>query len=191
MYRPARRAKHVLLGRSVAEFARQYQQLPAYLARFSATNPFTTYCLLVDEETQRFKRVFIYRLASSISFGPMRGIVAVDGTFLKGSFVHTLLLAVGFDAEEHIATITWAIVEGENESSRKWFFSQLKDGLPDLNCEDITIISDRDKGLRAAENDLEYATHVFCVQHLAENIRSRFGMELRRKFIALTYAGTK
>jgi len=86
----ARRPKHALLGRSAAEFARQYQQLPAYLARFSATNPLTTYCLLVDEETQRFKRVFICPLASSISFHHMRGIVAVDGTFLKGSFVHTL-----------------------------------------------------------------------------------------------------
>jgi hypothetical protein len=86
---PARRAKHTLLGRSVADFDRQYQQLPAYLARFSATNPFITYCLLVDEETQRSKQVFICPLASSISFGHMRGIVAVDGTFLKGSFVHT------------------------------------------------------------------------------------------------------
>jgi len=80
----ARRAKHALLGRPIAEFARQYQQLPTYLARFSAANPFTTYCLLVDEETQRFKRVFICPLASSISFGHVRGIVAVDGTFLGG-----------------------------------------------------------------------------------------------------------
>jgi hypothetical protein len=78
--------------------------------------------LLVDEEIQRLKQVFICPLASRISFGHMRGIVAVDDTFLKGSFVHTLLLAVGVDAERHIVILTWAIVEGENESSwKKWF----------------------------------------------------------------------
>jgi len=82
-----------------------------------------------------------------------------------------------------IVILAWGI---ENESSWKWFFSQLRDGLPDLDCE----ISDRDKGLQAAENDLEYANHVFCVQHLAENVKARFGMEARRKFIALTYART-
>jgi len=59
----------------------------------------------------------------------VRGIVAVDGTFLKGTFVHTLLLAVGVDAEGHIVILAWAIVEGENESSWKWFFSQLKDDM--------------------------------------------------------------
>jgi len=106
--------------------------------------------LPIDEGTQRFKRLFICPLTSSISFSHMRGIVAVDGTFLKGSFVHTLLLAIRVDAEGHIVILAWAIVEGENESSRKWFFSQLKDGLSDLDCEDTTIISDRDKGLQAA-----------------------------------------
>jgi hypothetical protein len=55
----------------------------------------------------------------------MRGIVAIDGIFLKGSFVHILLLAAGIDAKGILA---WALVEGENESSWKWFFSQLKDG---------------------------------------------------------------
>jgi hypothetical protein len=61
----------------------------------------------------------------------------------------------------------------------------LKDVLPDLDCEYTTIISDRDKRLQAAENDLEYANHVFCVQHLAENAKSRFGMEAQRKLLPL------
>jgi len=75
--------------------------------------------------------------------------------------------------------------ERKQDPSRNWFFSQLKD------CGDTAIISDRDKGLEAAENDLEYANYVFCVQHLAENVRSRFGIEARREFIALAYARTK
>ena len=74
----------------------------------------------------------------------MRGIVAVDGTFLKGSFVHTLCLLL---AEGRIVIPAWTIVWGENESSWKWFFFQLKDRLPDLDCEDTTIISDHDHGL--------------------------------------------
>jgi hypothetical protein len=44
-------------------------------------------------------------------------LVAVDGTFMKGGFVQTLLLAVALDAENQIITLAWAIVESENESS--------------------------------------------------------------------------
>jgi len=71
------------------------------------------------------------------------------------------------------------------------FLSTKGRGLPDPDCEDTTIISDRGRGLQAAENDLEYANHVFCVQHLAEDVKARFGMEARRKLIDLVYARTK
>jgi hypothetical protein len=53
----ARRAKHALLGRSVAEYARQYQQLSAYLARYSGTNPFTT--LTVYSTAQAVEKLVI------------------------------------------------------------------------------------------------------------------------------------
>ena len=101
----ARRAKQALLGRSVAEFAHKYQQLPAYLARFSATNLFITYYLLIDLETRRFKRIFICLLVSGISFGHTHGTVAVDGTSLKGSFVHTPLLAVGSTRKDMLLSL--------------------------------------------------------------------------------------
>jgi len=78
-------------------------------------------------------------------------VITVGGVFWKGSFVHTLLLVVGVDAERQIVVHSWVIVEGESESSWKRFFSQIKDDLPDPDCEDTTIISDRDKGFQAAE----------------------------------------
>jgi hypothetical protein len=53
----ARGAKHALLGRSVAEYARQYQQLSAYLARYSGTNPFTT--LTVYSTAQAVEKLVI------------------------------------------------------------------------------------------------------------------------------------
>jgi len=125
----ARRVKHGLLGRSVAEFAVSTNSCRLTLQYSLQQIRLSPIVCFVDEETQCFKRVFICPLASSISFGHVRGIVAVDGTFLKGTFVHTLLLAVGVDAEGHIVILAWAIVEGENESSWKWFFSQLKDDM--------------------------------------------------------------
>jgi hypothetical protein len=116
--------------------------------------------------------------------------VAVDGTFMRGGYVQTLLLAVALDAENQIIILAWAVVESENESSWRWFLSQLTEAIGDLDVETTTLISDRDKGLQAADNQLAYAKRAFCTQHIASNVQTKFGIEARRKFVAATYART-
>lgn len=75
--------------------------------------------------------------------------MAVDGTFLKARFVQTLLLAVGIDANGNILLLAWGIVESENESSWRYFPEHLRKAIPE--SESMTLISDRDKGLLAAD----------------------------------------
>lgn len=79
----------------------------------------------------------------------MRKFIAVDGTFLKARFVQTLLFAVGIDANGKNLLLAWAIVESENTDSWTWFLVNLKAAIPEVIGS--TIISDRDKGLLAAE----------------------------------------
>jgi hypothetical protein len=114
--------------------------------------------------------------------------VSVDGTHLKGGFVHTLMLAVRIDAENQIVPLAWAVVESENERSWRWFLSHLSAAIPQLDGELTTLISDRDKGLQAAEDELEHVKRAFCVQHIAANVQTKYGIEARRKFVSCTCA---
>jgi len=75
--------------------------------------------------------------------------MAVDGTFLKAQFVQILLLAVGIDANSNIRSLAWGIVESENEFWWRYFLQHLKQAIPESEC--MTLISDRNKGLLAAD----------------------------------------
>jgi hypothetical protein len=179
------------LGDTVEIQARQYKQLPAYLEALVDSNPEVYYTLLTDERNHRFRRVFICPKETANSFKLLRGLVATDGTYLKGFFVHTLLVAVGIDANNHILPLAWAVVESETESSWRWFLQQLSAAIPGLDSNSTTLISDRDKGLQSADDELQHIGRAFCVQHIAANVQSKFGIEPRRKFIDCTYARTE
>jgi hypothetical protein len=121
-----------------------------------------------------FKRVFICPAESQLSFIQMRKFMAVDGTFLKSHYVQTLLSAVGIDANGHNLILAWAVVESENKASWSWFLSNLKLAIP--QCLAMTLISDRDKGLLAADKLLGDTVHrLICCFHLKGNLCKRYG----------------
>ena len=43
-------------------------------------------------------------------------------------------------------------------------------------------MSDRDKGLQAADDEIPLAARAFCVEHISRNIQKKFGMPLRTAF---------
>ena len=76
--------------------------------------------------------------------------MAVDGTFTKGQFILTLLLAVGIDANGQTTLLAWAIVESESKASWSYyFFFHLCIATRALLNEQYMMISDHDKGLEA------------------------------------------
>ena len=115
--------------------------------------------------------------------------MAVDGTFLKARFVQTLLLAVGIDANGNILLLAWGIVESENESSWRYFLEHLKKAIPE--SESMTLISDRDKGLLAADAVMgNGVARAFCCFHLKENFCKRFTRGLEPYFWQIAHAKT-
>lgn len=153
----------------------QFQQIPAYLTLLHEKNNF----LFIDLHTvnNSFQRVFICPIQSQLSFVQMRKFMAVDGTFLKSRFVQTLLLAVGIDANGNNPLLAWAIVESENTSSWESLFLLLKRAIP--QCLKMTLISDRDKGLHAANGILgDGVACLICCFHLKWNFLQRYqGLE--------------
>jgi MULE transposase-like protein len=96
------------------------------------------------------------------------------------------------DADNHILPIAWAIVESENENSWIWFSLHLKTAIPELATEAVTAISDRDKGLREAVDQLgPLCLAAYCCWHLKENLVREFRRPLNQHFWAIARAPFK
>jgi len=176
-YETAKKAKKIALNVVIIAQLHQFAKIPKYIDALKLKNPGTYTHLSLDPQSNRFQRIFICPPTSSNSFQQCRQFLAIDGTFMKSAFVQTLLLAVAVDGENHCLPIAWALVEGENEETWAYFLIHLKAAIPTINAPSTTVISDRDKGLASAsDTHLLQATRVHCVQHLAENVRTRYGL---------------
>lgn len=77
-----------------------YKRLSRFVEMIKETNP-GSYCVLeVDENTRRFERLFVAFAASIQWFMFCRPVLCFDGTFLKGKYKGTLLVACGKDANQ-------------------------------------------------------------------------------------------
>lgn len=120
---------------------------------------------------------------SRFTFQLCRRFVAVDGTFLKGRFVLTLLLAVGIDADGHNVILAWAVVESENRSSWEYFLCHLRNAIPEIASQQCVLVSDRDKGLLQADEVLgPHVVRGICCKHLCANFTDKYGRSLEAMF---------
>lgn len=131
--------------------------------------------LILASGLGNFQRIFVCPSCSRRTFQYSRRFVAVDGTFLKGRFALTLLVAVGIDANGNNVLLAWAIVESENKSSWEYFFHHLRIAIPEISSEICVLVSDRDKGLAEADSVLgPNVIRGYCCKHIESNIRDKF-----------------
>lgn len=171
----ARLARASLVNDRIEHQQEQFLKIPAYLELLRQRNPWIHTLLHTvgsehNPEAQHFQRVFICPAESQLSFIQMRPFVALDGTFLKARFVQTLLLAVGIDGNGQNLILAWGVVESENTDSWTWFLERLKRAIPQVL--EATFISDRDKGLMAADHVLgKGINRLICCFHLHQNFK--------------------
>jgi len=75
-------------------------------------------------------------------------------------------------------------VEGESEDSWHYFLGHLVTTIPQINHPSTTIISDRDKGIDAADDRVPRAHRVYCLEHISRNLQTNFGLPSRTTFNA-------
>ncbi|XP_060182953.1 uncharacterized protein LOC132612894 [Lycium barbarum] len=104
-----------------------------------------------------------------------------------------LLAAVGLDANNNIFPVAYAVVEKETKETWSWFLKHLAGDLEIDDQESWTFMSDKQKGLIEAFNEiLPYVGHRFCVRHLHNNFKKAgfFGLSLKMAVWAAAKATT-
>jgi len=79
--------------------------------------------------------------------------VQVDGTWLYGKYIGTLLMVVAQDGNGNIFSIAFALVESETKEAWSFFLKNLRIHVtPQAN---LYLISDRHESIKSAYNNLE------------------------------------
>ncbi|GAB4861938.1 hypothetical protein Ancab_037193 [Ancistrocladus abbreviatus] len=114
-----------------------------------------------------------------------RPFIGVDGCHLTGPFGGILLSVVALDGNNGLFPVAFAVVESENRESWTYFFNCLKLAIGVEGASHCTIISDRQKGVDPALNDvLPEAERMICCRHLYANLKSRHHLTHQRLKLA-------
>ncbi|GKU99939.1 hypothetical protein SLEP1_g12713 [Rubroshorea leprosula] len=128
-----------------------------------------------------------------MEYAGCRRVIGLDGAFLKGAFKGVLLVAISRDANNQMYPLAWAAVEGETTETWIWFLEELQKDMVIGSGSNFTFISDQQKGLIHAIEDLfPDAEHRTCARHKYANFRkNNGGKELKVAFWRCVKANTK
>ena len=86
-----------------------------------------------------------------------------------------MLLAVGINTNRNRIVLAWAVVKSENKDSWRYFFKHLVVAIPEIADKETVFISDRDKGLGAADDELrDKIIKAICAYYLIDNFTAKF-----------------
>jgi hypothetical protein len=104
--------------------------------------------------------------------------LSIDGTFLLGMYMDTLLVAISYDADNTLVPLAFALVERENKDSWGWFMRLVQIYVIGPHRE-VGVISNRHQSILSViqEQILGCAPlhHHWCTWHLAENLLQKDG----------------
>ncbi|XP_010553815.2 PREDICTED: uncharacterized protein LOC104823792 [Tarenaya hassleriana] len=183
------KARQIALGVLVEDQRVQFAKLWDYEAELKRSNPTTTTEIVtkLEKGVLVFDRFYVcFEVLRETWKKHWRPVIGLDGCFLKWELKGELLSAVGRDANNRIYPIAWAVVRVEDTDSWTWFVRKLQADLDLGEGHNITILSDKQKGLlNAIEDILPFAHHRMCTRHICANWRKSFkDLELKRLFWA-------
>ncbi|XP_015576050.1 uncharacterized protein LOC107261433 [Ricinus communis] len=167
------RARNIALKFIDGDEREQLGRLHDYKLELLRSNPGSTTVLHLEEQV--FKGLYVCFATLKDGFKYCRPLISIDGCWLKGIYGGQLLTAVAIDANNCIYPVAWAVVQKENKDNWKWFLNLLAADLELNNSHHWTFVSDRQKGLiPAIEEMLPNAEHKFYVRHVHNNFKKNF-----------------
>ncbi|KAL0303085.1 UNVERIFIED_CONTAM: hypothetical protein Sradi_6176600 [Sesamum radiatum] len=162
----AYRAKRQALKKLEGSPEHQFSKLWDYAEELRRTNPGSTVILGTNDESgeNRFEKFYV--CFSGLKKGFLAGcrpIIGVDGCHLKGPHRGILLTAVGVDPNNNLYPIAYAVVQKETRDTWEWFLTILKQDLNIVRDDEFTFMSDKQKGLiQAFQNVFPNSAHRSC-----------------------------
>jgi hypothetical protein len=162
-----------------------YERLPEVLNAIKAVNPGMHYEYMANPNKTKGGRQIFFRAFWCFpqcveAFKYCRPVFSIDGTFLTGKYLGTLLIAISCDANNMLVPLAFALVEKENNDSWGWFLRLVRIHVVGPGRE-VGVISDRHGGiLNAVREQMEgYPPihHRWCNRHLAENLLRKDGVK--------------
>ncbi|KAJ8639402.1 hypothetical protein MRB53_016096 [Persea americana] len=171
-YHKAWRGKEIALERIFRSYEYSYSMVPTWCFKILRTK----YSL---EGQHQFHRFFISFAACCFAFlSGCHQFIGLDGCHLKGKYKGTLLSAIALNGNNGIILVAFAVVEVETKDSWFTFLEQLRDSI---NSDQVTFLSDRQKGLtESVQAVFPKAHHRFCVRHMYKNFQKEHEGLLRR-----------
>nr|GEX87214.1 hypothetical protein [Tanacetum cinerariifolium] len=126
-----------------------------------------------DYVNQYARRIYVClgALKSRLKAGK-RDLLGLDGCFMFGPYPRQILTAVGVDPNNGTYPLAYAVVEVETKDSWTWFLDCLGDNLQLARNSNFTFITDRQKGLIHALQELfPAAEHRYCLKHIYDNMK--------------------
>ncbi|RYR48973.1 hypothetical protein Ahy_A07g035175 [Arachis hypogaea] len=167
----AARSRQAALDDIQGEYRKQYKRIGDYCYELLRSNPGSSVTLKVqrspdfEHEQQSsslnnyciFKRLYVCLDACKKSILQCRKFIGLDGCFLKTPQGGQMLTAIGWDPNDQMLPIAYAVVEA-------------------------TFMSDQQKGLLPAFDEvIPGVDHRFCVRHLYSNFTKKFpGLQLKQ-----------
>jgi hypothetical protein len=175
-----KRAKWLVLQQALDEMKGEYSKVYDYQLELLRSNPGSTVVVTLDPEIAD-RKVFhcMYVCLDGLKKGFLAGcrkVIGLDGCWFKGAHNGNLLCAIGRDANNQMYPVAWAAVPYECYDTWFWFLGLLQKDLKITNGgEDWVLISDQQKGLLKAVNELvPNAEHRMCARHIYANWRKNY-----------------
>ena len=175
-YQKAHSARAIALEQLNGSYAESYADLRAYCHALTLSSTGNKAIVTAKEGTNQFKYLFIAYEPCLSAFSSCRNLIFLDTCHLKGRYKGQLFVATTLDGNDQIIPLAYFIAEEESEyfwtKFLRYLFTEL-DARKESNSwppQDLTIISDRAKGLINAVTEVfPDAHHGFCCRHLCVN----------------------
>ncbi|RYQ88696.1 hypothetical protein Ahy_B09g095737 isoform B [Arachis hypogaea] len=155
----AARVKQQALDEINGTYGEQYRRIHDYAVELLRSNPGSTVQIQVERPPEfqlktpipgkdmrpQFERIYICLDACKRSFMVCRPMISLDGCFIKTPYGGQLLTAIGWDSNDQILPIAYAVVEAETKDSWRWFLLNLCDDLGVDKIRWCTFMSDQQK----------------------------------------------
>ena len=182
------RGRELAIARMFGSWEGSYNLLKPMLESIIRANPGTKCHMLTKNIEEPGKRQFI---GVCWAFGPcidvipyIRPVISIDACFMSGRYKGRLLIACGYDADNHLLPLAFAIVEKENADNWGYFMKWLRReviGIDRYMC----VISDRHLAIKHVFRQTHLGwnesagecAHRYCIQHVAENLYKHVGCD--------------